>query len=268
VPNFIFDNISFVYREEGMGIPVIFLHGLGGDVNQPFSHFPRIKGYRLISIDFRGHGKTRYFGDESKFGFAVFAQDVIALMDYLQIDSAVVGGISTGAGVALHIALQYPKRVSKLILSRIAWLDKPQDEKVQAVFQKIAENVRDHGAAEGKIKFKNSALFCEFDEMSPPVASSFLQQFDYPHIEETYAKLIKIPHDAPNYDREEWREITVPTLILTNKIDPLHPYHYGKMVSEFIDNSIFREIPPKAVSNELHMEMSKKYFSEFLKNNS
>lgn len=267
VPNFIFDNIPFFYRDEGEGIPVIYLHGLGGDVSQPFSHFPKIEGYRLISIDFRGHGDTRYFGDETKFAFCVFAQDVIALMDYLNIGQAIIGGISTGAGVALHIAIRYSNRVSKLILSRVAWLDRPQDPKVQEAFQKVAENVRDYGATEGKKRFGNSALFNEFDEVSPPVAQSLLKQFDYPYIEETYTKLMKIPRDVSNTDREEWRKIAVPTLILANKIDPLHPYHYGKVVSEYIRNSIFTEIPAKAVSNELHIEVSKKNILGFLKDN-
>ncbi|MED3789191.1 alpha/beta hydrolase [Peribacillus frigoritolerans] len=264
---FTFDNISFSYRDEGTGRPIIFLHGLGGDVNQPFSYFPQGKGVRLISLDFRGHGQTRYFGDEEKFRFHVFARDVIALMDHLDIDSVIIGGISTGAGVALHIALNYPDRVEGLILSRVAWEDRPQEEKIQEAFKEIAECVKQFGASEGKIKFQNSQLFFEFDELSPAVAESLVKQFDYPYIEETFMKLIEIPQDAPNSDREEWRKITVPTLILANKIDITHPYRYGKLLSGYIQGSIFKEIPSKSVSNKLHQDVSKELISEFLNNN-
>ncbi|PZF88942.1 hypothetical protein C1903_08190 [Listeria ivanovii] len=261
---FIHDSITFHYEEQGSGMPIIYLHGLGGDLQQPFTHFPEIKNYRFISLDFRGHGKTRYFVKESDFSFETFAGDVIALMNHLKFDSTIIGGISTGAGVALHIALHFPSRVCGLILSRVAWKDEPQPPQIQTIFKEVANHIQNFGVTEGKKRFLTSTEFLQLDELSPAAADSLVKQFDYPYINETHAKLVQIPQDTPNTNRENWRNIAVPTLILANKIDPVHPFHYGKLLSYYIPQSTFKEITPKAVSNDAHVTESKQYIYDFI----
>jgi len=186
-------------------------------------------------------------------------------MNHLDIENVIIGGISTGAGVALHIALNYPERVTGLILSRVAWEDQPQNKQVQQIFKSLFEHVNAYGAAESKIKFNQSDLFLEVDELNPAVADSLLKQFDYQYVEETCSKFIQIPQDAPNYNREEWRRIEVPTLIIANKVDLIHPYRYGKLLSNYINNSVFREVPSKTISKELHQVRSKEVINEFLR---
>jgi sugar phosphate isomerase/epimerase len=53
----------------------------------------------------------------------IFADDLIAFMDHLQVKSAVLGGISTGAAVALNAVVRYPERCVALVLVRPAWLN-------------------------------------------------------------------------------------------------------------------------------------------------
>ena len=77
------------YTDVGTGLPLVFEHGIGGDVRQPFDRF----------------------GD-----------DLIGLLNHLGIARAVLGGISLGAGVALNAATRYPERVAGLVLGRPAWL--------------------------------------------------------------------------------------------------------------------------------------------------
>ncbi len=57
------DGIDFHYRDEGRGIPFVFQHGLGGDINQPFGLYRPAADVRLIALDMRGHGETRPLGD-------------------------------------------------------------------------------------------------------------------------------------------------------------------------------------------------------------
>ena len=59
--------------------PFVFQHGLGGDVSQPAGVFPPPRGFRLISLDCRGHGGTRPLGPADKLSVSSFADDVVAL---------------------------------------------------------------------------------------------------------------------------------------------------------------------------------------------
>ena len=124
------DGIGFYYRDEGHGLPFVFQHGLGGDLNQPIGLYNPAAGVRLIAFDMRGHGETRPLGDVDKLTIATFADDLIALIDRLGIEQAVIGGISLGAAVAVNVALRYPDRVLGLVLVRPAWIDRPLPENV------------------------------------------------------------------------------------------------------------------------------------------
>ena len=55
---FTHDGLRFHYRDEGQGLPFVFQHGLGGDLNQPFGLYRPAAGVRLIAFDMRGHGET------------------------------------------------------------------------------------------------------------------------------------------------------------------------------------------------------------------
>src|SRR6266481_2761802 len=92
MPFFRHDGLDFHYREAGAGVPFVFQHGLGGDVNQPFGLFQPPSGFRLLAFDCRAHGQTVPLGDDRKISIAAFADDLAALLDHLSIPSAVVGG--------------------------------------------------------------------------------------------------------------------------------------------------------------------------------
>src|SRR5947209_7539475 len=145
---FTHDGLSFHYREVGDGVPFVFQHGLGGDVNQPFGLFAPPSGVRLLAFDCRAHGETRPLGDPEKLSLASFAEDLHAFLDHLGIERAVVGGISMGAAVALNFALRFPERLLGLVLSRPAWLDGPMPGNV-AIYGEIAGLIREHGARRG-----------------------------------------------------------------------------------------------------------------------
>src|SRR5262245_29135793 len=125
MPTFRHDGLEFHYRETGGGLPFVFQHGLGADLNQPFCLFQPPPGFRLIAFDCRAHGLTTPLGTENKINIATFADDLAALLDHLSIAAAVVGGISMGAALALDFALRFRGRVLGLVLSRPAWLDQP-----------------------------------------------------------------------------------------------------------------------------------------------
>ena len=257
------DGLNFNYQEKGHGTPFLFQHGLGGDVTQPFGLFQPPTGFRLLAFDSRGHGKTHPLGKPQQITLATFADDLRALLDHLRIESAVVGGISMGAAVALNFALRFPGRVLGLVLSRAAWLDAPNPWNVGR-FQLIAQLIREHGAQRGLERFKETEVYREALREWPDVAASLAAQFEHPDIEQSAFKLEQIINDRPNADRREWRTIRVPTLVLANRQDPIHPFEYGEVLASLIPGAEFQEVTSKSVSKERHGAEVQRFITGFL----
>jgi pimeloyl-ACP methyl ester carboxylesterase len=70
--------------------------------------------YRLITWDQRGFGQTEF--DSEPFTYWDSADDCLALLDHVEVEEAVVGGMSQGGFIALRAALEAPERVRALIL--------------------------------------------------------------------------------------------------------------------------------------------------------
>jgi len=263
MPFFERDGLSFHYLDKGGGTTFFFQHGLGGDVNQTFGLFEAPPGIRLITFDCRAHGATRPLGDSDKISIAAFADDLQALMNYLQVPRAIIGGISMGAAVAQNFVLRFPERARGLVLSRPAWVDRPRSENV-TVFTQIARLIRQHGARRGKELFAQTKMYCEIQREFPETANSLLLQFDHPRAEETVIKLERIPNDTPSRGLGELGRIRVPTLVLANRQDPIHPFEYGQTLARVIPGAEFKELTPKSVSVGLHGVEVQQFIGEFL----
>lgn len=266
MPFFHHDGIKFHYREAGEGIPFIFLHGLGADALQIYELIQPPTGFRLISFDCRGHGETHPLGPEEKISVEQFSEDLRALLDDLKIKRAIIGGISMGAAISLHFALTYPERVLGLVLSRPAWLDESRADNMQ-VFATIAKFIRQYGAWEGAQRFQQTAAYQEVLKISPDNANSLISQFVHPRAEETVAKLERIPAYAPRHTREAWKHIRVPTLVLVNRQDAIHPFEFGEVMAQTIPDATLAEITPKSVSKDQHGADVQRAISNFFAKN-
>jgi pimeloyl-ACP methyl ester carboxylesterase len=107
-----------LYYEDtgGSGPAIVFSHGilLDGTMFAPQLAALRDR-YRCIVWDERGHGKT---ATESLPSFSYYdsANDLAALLSFLDIDSAILVGMSQGAFVSMRCALTHPERVRALVL--------------------------------------------------------------------------------------------------------------------------------------------------------
>ncbi|MBI3028698.1 MAG: alpha/beta hydrolase [Candidatus Rokubacteria bacterium] len=104
-----------VHEWPGKGPAVVCIHGLTANHTcwQSLADILTPE-YRLIAYDLRGRGES----DKPPKGYSleIHARDVNALLDRFDLKRAVIIGHSLGAKIALHFAVHYPKRVSKLIL--------------------------------------------------------------------------------------------------------------------------------------------------------
>ena len=95
---------------------LILLHGNGEDHTYFVKQLPAFSPhFRLVLMDTRGQGQST--GGDGELNFSVFAADLLALMDHLQIAKAHLLGFSDGGNLALTFALAHPERVQSLILN-------------------------------------------------------------------------------------------------------------------------------------------------------
>ena len=257
------DNIKLNFVDEGHGLPLVFQHGLGGDLNQPLGLYRPLASVRLIACDMRGHGETRPLGDHAKLTIATLADDLIGLIDHLGIKQAIVGGISLGAAVAVNVALRYPDRVLGLVLVRPAWIDRPLPENV-ALYTAVARLIRESGPQVGLARFRSMPEFLAMERESPDCARSLVGQFEHPRALECVARLERLAADSPCSDRTLYGNLKMPTLILGNRQDPIHPWPLANSLSDLIPGALLREVAPKSVSLDRHAADVQQAIDDFL----
>ncbi|ANP51494.1 pimeloyl-ACP methyl ester carboxylesterase [Streptomyces griseochromogenes] len=109
------------YAEAGPahGPVVICLHGWPYDIHSFVDVAPLLgsEGYRVIVPYLRGHGSTRFVSARTfrNAQQAVFALDIVALMDALKIEKAVLAGFDWGARTAAIVAVLWPRRCNALV---------------------------------------------------------------------------------------------------------------------------------------------------------
>jgi pimeloyl-ACP methyl ester carboxylesterase len=92
--------------------PLILLHGGLGNADYFVNQIPAFsEQYYVIAADSRGHGRSTM--SEQQISYALMASDVLALMDYLEIESAYLVGWSDGGIIGLDIAIHHPERLRK-----------------------------------------------------------------------------------------------------------------------------------------------------------
>jgi non-heme chloroperoxidase len=112
------DGTQIFYRDLGKGQPLVFHHGwpLSADDWDPQVMFFLNKGFRVITHDRRGHGRSSQTFDGNEMD--TYAADVDALMGHLGVKGAVHIGHSTGGGEVTRYAARYGGggRVAKAVL--------------------------------------------------------------------------------------------------------------------------------------------------------
>lgn len=103
------------------GLPVICLHGLTRNSRDFEVIAPRIAalGRRVLAPDMRGRGASANDPDPAHYVPAVYAQDVISLLDKLEAPKAVFIGTSMGGLITMTIAALAPDRIGAVVLNDI-----------------------------------------------------------------------------------------------------------------------------------------------------
>src|SRR4051812_26520140 len=119
MPNFDYHGHRLAYTEHGSGPrTVVLLHGLllSQRMHLPLARDLAERGNRVITLDLLGHGRSDRPRDMWRYSMSFFGEQVVALLDELGVDEAVVMGTSLGANTTLEVAAQAPERLRGMVI--------------------------------------------------------------------------------------------------------------------------------------------------------
>jgi pimeloyl-ACP methyl ester carboxylesterase len=112
-------DLTIAYTEYGSGRrTVVLVHGLllSQRMHERLARELEQRGNHVITIDLLGHGRSDRPEEPACYSTQLFAEQVVALLDHLAIDEAVIFGTSLGANVALEVCHLAPARVRGMVI--------------------------------------------------------------------------------------------------------------------------------------------------------
>ena len=96
----------------------VLVHGLllSQKMHRPLARALAERGNRVVTLDLLGHGRSDRPRDMTRYSMPFFGQQMIALLDHLEVDEAVLGGTSLGANATLEAAVRAPERVRGMVV--------------------------------------------------------------------------------------------------------------------------------------------------------
>ena len=201
-------------------------------MHRPLAEDLAARGNRVITLDLLGHGHSDRPRDMWRYSMATYGEQVVALMDHLQIEQAVVMGTSLGANAALEIAAHHPERLRGLV---------------------IEMPVLDNGLLWSALTFTPLLVALTFGEplmklagarharCSPAPAAPLRQRHARPRApgagtrRRAAAGTVLRAHRAAA--RASARTFTAPTLVLGHQRDPVHPFSDAGMLAKEMPNA-------------------------------
>ena len=109
--NALINGINLAYEDAGSGPAIILIHGfpLCRKMWRPQWYKLPLSGYRVNAPDLRGFGESD--APDGPYSMELYADDLVGLMDHLEIEKAVIGGMSMGGYVLFNLLERYPERV-------------------------------------------------------------------------------------------------------------------------------------------------------------
>ncbi len=222
----------------GEGAPIVLLHGLTATRRYLLmgSRALERSGYATIAYDARGHGHSSPAPAPDAYTYELLAQDLLAVLDALEIERAVLAGASMGAHTALGLALAHPERVLALALITPAFdPDTHGDTASYASWDRLAAGLEE-GGVEGFVAAYD--LDAVPERLRDTVATVLRQRLSaHEHPLAVADALRAIPRSRPFERWEQLHRIGVATVAIASRdeADPTHPLALGERYA--------REIP-------------------------
>jgi pimeloyl-ACP methyl ester carboxylesterase len=189
---------------DGLGAPLIVLHGGLGSTEMFGPVLPLLGNRRVIAIDLQGHGRTADI--DRPIRYEAMGDDIFAVLKYLGIEKADILGYSLGAGVALRTAIQHPEVVRRLVsISAVFGRDGWSPE--------ILAQMNQLGAAMAE-QMKPSPIYKAYARNAPRPA-------DWPVVISKVGDLLRQEYDWS----KDVTAMKVPTMLVFGDADSIRPAH-------------------------------------------
>jgi len=157
------------YQVTGDGPALVLVHGFGLDMRMWDPQVPDLAArFRVVRYDCRGFGASGPF--DPAVGYT-HAGDLLALLDHLAVERAVLAGLSFGGRVVMQAALTAPERVVGLVLLDAVLDGGPWDSASAAALDAASRQARARGLRAGREAWLAHPLFAAARQQ-PDVAGS------------------------------------------------------------------------------------------------
>jgi pimeloyl-ACP methyl ester carboxylesterase len=114
------DGVRIAFMDEGVGKPILLIHGFASSVRynwvEPgWIRFLTGNGFRVVAFDNRGHGSSEKLYRSEDYAAPLMAEDARRLLDHLHIAQADIMGYSMGARITAFLAINHPERVASAV---------------------------------------------------------------------------------------------------------------------------------------------------------
>lgn len=249
-------NGDISFGVQGTGQWVIFCHALATNKKIWDGQLDQLgRKFSILTYDLPGHGKSAPSADND-YSFDSLSDQLVALMDYLKIESAHLVGLSVGGEIAQVAASRYPNRIKGLVLVSTGCFTSPErksvwDGRIMAVIEKgmqgIAKSTSERWFSQGFADVHPGALENCRNWISETDLSAFLG----------------LVREIQRMDlRESNKAIQCPTLILCGVEDHNTGLPAAKLIASTILGSKLCEIP--AAGHFPNIEMATQFNCELI----
>lgn len=266
--------VKLHYQTTGTGEPLLLIMGLGMDHRGWMMQTPQLaQDFTVITYDNRGVGRSSV--PPGPYTTLQMAEDAAFLLDHLGIASAHVCGISMGGMIAQQLAIHFPKKVKKLVLSvTYGWVD----DEIKATSGKVMQSITGQQGGDpltadlsqvnmekvlfGMMEYVFTPTFLD---QNRPLLEAFYQEFlrEAPSLDGFLHQLVATQtHDT----RDQLEKIACPTLVLGADRDMLIPPSCSKKIADKIPGAelVFMEGVGHALNFEKAGEFNR-ILADFLK---
>jgi pimeloyl-ACP methyl ester carboxylesterase len=203
------NGINLYFETLGTGRPLILLHGGLGSGEMFGPTRPTLaEHHQVIAVDLQGHGRTADI--DRPIDIRLMADDIAALIDHLGLDKPDVVGYSLGGGVAFFTAVNYPEKVSRLVMASA-------HIRRDAIPPEMLAQQEQVNAAAAEF-MKDTPMYLLYQQVAP-------RPEDFPRLLDKIGEAM-----AKDFDyAEEVRSLQVPTMIVAADADMAPPSHYVEM---------------------------------------
>ncbi len=220
---------------------VVFIHGFPFDRTMWSAQVSAIgASARVITYDHRGLGKSPL--REQPFLFESFVDDLMALLDQLHIEKAILCGLSMGGYVALRATERHPERVKGLVLCDTKSDADPDAAKLNR--HKDALLIQNEGLHAFAIQFVRRCLTANTVQTNPALVANIEAMIQRCPVQGVIGTLVALATRTSTTD--SLSHIKAPTLILVGDQDAITPPSASQMMKERIPGSVLTVIPQAA----------------------